>query len=229
MLLLEIFRAILKFFSRKTLVESDTPSVFDSQEHENDNKLPTYQNPPPPPPLKKPEATEIVGEEVEADKNLPKAAKKDLILQVVLHDETVNCSLSKLYVDGKFFCWVLEDGYRQIKVAGETRIPPGRYGVVRRHQGSFAQKYKARWGHLYGFEIVGVPDFKHILIHIGNDAQDTRGCLLVGERVDKNGTEFVLRESTQAYDRLYNLLRSAFEGGGRVFIEIERAQKIATA
>lgn len=36
---------------------------------------------------------------------------------------TPNSTLSLVFLDNKQFCFTIEDGYRDIKVDGETRIP----------------------------------------------------------------------------------------------------------
>ena len=107
-----------------------------------------------------------------------------------------DCTLGKLYVDGKFFCYTLEDEYRKIKVKGETRIPAGTYKVALRYSPKFSPrtKHDMLW-------IQNVPGFSFILIHPGNSDDDTEGCILVGSVADQKDRKIF--NSRDAYKKLY--------------------------
>jgi hypothetical protein len=107
------------------------------------------------------------------------------------------------------------------KVPGETRIPPGVYQIGKRTEGAFYQEYKRKFQHRLALEILDVPGFQYILIHIGNTVGDTRGCLLTGTGVDFNGN-FAVLKSTSAYLTLYEKISEAFDRGEGVEIEISR-------
>jgi hypothetical protein len=61
-------------------------------------------------------------------------------------------------------------------------------------------------------EVLDVPNFEHILIHCGNDEDDTSGCLLLGNTQTENiaSTGFV-GGSTAAYKRVYPPIAAALE------------------
>lgn len=82
-------------------------------------------------------------------------------------------TLGRLYVDGLFECWTLEDVVRPLgqKVKGETAIPFGSYELV--------IDMSERFGRLMP-HILNVPDFSGVRIHSGNTVNDTEGCVLVG-------------------------------------------------
>src|SRR5690242_20645910 len=82
--------------------------------------------------------------------------------------ETSDRTVSVLAANGKDFCFILEDGYREVKVPGETRIPAGKYPVVPRYVGDFYTKYKRNYRHKCSIQIDNVPGFEQILMHIGN-------------------------------------------------------------
>jgi hypothetical protein len=64
-----------------------------------------------------------------------------------------------------------------------------------------------------------VPNFKYVLIHIGNDDDDTAGCLLVGETVlNPRGSKIVIGNSTSAYAAMYKKVSSAIIAGEEVTI-----------
>jgi hypothetical protein len=139
-----------------------------------------------------------------------------------LSDNKVS-TIGALYIDGVFQCFTLEDEKRLTKVMGETRIPDGVYDVVFRKEGTHHAKYGARYGEAhYGMlHIINVPNFKWILIHIGNTEKDTDGCLLVGEIAYASHT---IGSSTVAYEKLYKKVADALLKGDKVTIEFRDVQ-----
>lgn len=117
----------------------------------------------------------------------------------------------KLYVDGQYFCDTLEDTVRNLpteaKVAGETAIPAGTYKVIVNRSPRFG-RYLPR--------LIDVPYFTGILIHRGNTAKDTAGCILVGKDAG-NGT---LVHSTPIEVSLTNTLKREQEIGNDITIKI---------
>lgn len=103
-------------------------------------------------------------------------------------------TIGKLYIDGEFFCNTLEDTDRELdssmplseiktkKVYGETAIPYGTYRVV---TNVVSPKFKDRaWAKPYGGKLprlLNVPGFEGVLIHVGNSAEDSLGCILLGK------------------------------------------------
>ena len=91
-------------------------------------------------------------------------------------------TLGLLFLDGAFQCFVCEDESRKVKVPGKTRIPAGEYHIGVRIEGGFHAKYSQRFPdwHKGMLELLDVPGFQWVLIHVGNTHEDTAGCLLVG-------------------------------------------------
>lgn len=145
-----------------------------------------------------------------------------MTLHVQAVAETDNSTLSVLYHEGRFLCFVLEDGHRLEKVKHETRIWPGVYQVRRRMHGGFFEKYSKLYGHRYAIELLNVPLFEDILIHIGNNVRDTSGCLLVGLGCSSNGKDFAISQSQAAYIRVYDIVEAAFARGEQVQVRISR-------
>ena len=85
-------------------------------------------------------------------------------------------TIGRLYIDGAHFCHTLEPKERDLsiesKVMGKTAIPKGTYRIELRHS--------PRFGRLLP-RLINVPFFEGVLIHRGNTAKDTEGCILVGE------------------------------------------------
>jgi hypothetical protein len=85
-----------------------------------------------------------------------------------------NASLSQLYWNGTFICYICEDEIRQIgfKIAGETAI-----------WGDFLYKMSLEDSGKFGPNtptINGVPMFKYIRMHDGVNEAQTDGCLIYG-------------------------------------------------
>src|SRR5210317_776912 len=116
----------------------------------------------------------------------------------------------------KFLCYTLEDQAQTQKVWGETRIPAGTYNLSLRTEGGFHTRYKAKFGgfHKGMIHVDDVPNFEYILWHIGNDDDDTAGCLLVGKTSQDN----FIGNSTTAYKEIYPPIRDAILSGEEVTV-----------
>ncbi len=115
-----------------------------------------------------------------------------------------DATLSLIWVDGSFECFGIEDEFREEKVANETRIPIGTYKIGVRTVGGFNNRYTSKFPdfHQGMLQVLDVPDFEYILIHIGNTEEDTSGCLVVGENAHTS-TSIKNSSSTNAYKKLY--------------------------
>jgi hypothetical protein len=80
------------------------------------------------------------------------------------------------------------------------------YDLALRAYGGHHERYKDRFPlfHVGMIQIMNVPNFKDILIHIGNKDDDTAGCLLTGNVANNNriGDGFI-QQSTDAYVAMY--------------------------
>lgn len=125
-----------------------------------------------------------------------------------------DATLSIVQVDDEFVCFGLEDEHREHKIPGETRIMAGHYKVGVRNVGGFDSLYRKKFQGMHQgmLQILDVPHFEHILIHIGNTDKDTAGCLLVGDGASTSG-EIRVTNSTSAYKKLYNkVIHAALDG-----------------
>lgn len=120
-------------------------------------------------------------------------------------------TVGRLYVDGKLFCNTLEDVVRRLpeekKIPGKTAIPAGTYRVIFNWSPKFGRNLP---------RLLNVPCFEGILIHPGNTAEDSAGCILVG----KNTSTGRLSESRYTSDRLNVLIEDAQRKGEAITIEI---------
>lgn len=111
-----------------------------------------------------------------------------LLLKRTVFSDTF--TLGELLIDGKFFCYTVEDMDRdankdgdlddtgEAKVYGETAIPKGTYKVVL----SMSNRFKKLMP-----EVLNVKGFAGIRIHAGNTALDSHGCIIVGLAKTING------------------------------------------
>ena len=93
------------------------------------------------------------------------------------------------------------------KVKGKTAFPDGRYRVTLNPSCRFRRLLP---------RLQKVPGFDDILIHQGNTAKDTQGCILVGENTQRG---MVLR-STVTLNALHSRLLNAIAEGKQIFITI---------
>lgn len=102
-------------------------------------------------------------------------------IQVTRHTLNSKYTIGRMYLDGKYFCDTLEDPVRRLKtakdkIAGDTAIPAGTYTVTM----MMSPRFKRVLPRLHN-----VPFFEGVLIHRGNTAKDTEGCILVGKNTKK--------------------------------------------
>lgn len=131
--------------------------------------------------------------------------------------ETPNSTYGELKHGDKHLCFVIEDGHREVKEKGKTRIPTGRYKVGRYGSDSaligpkakkLLKAYNERWAHTWIAKLERVPGFDGILIHTGNTPKDTEGCLLPNTflTIDYQTNQYEGSDSRVAYQKLYNYL-----------------------
>ena len=120
-------------------------------------------------------------------------------------------TIGSLSVNGEWLCWTGEDRVREpgeAKVYGKTAIPAGKYHVIV----NLSPRLKKRMPRL-----VNVPGFEGILIHKGNTAEDTSGCVLVGAQVDSPTR---ISNCGKVFDELFQKIDYAYGSGEGVTIEI---------
>ncbi|MEE9393729.1 MAG: DUF5675 family protein [Planctomycetota bacterium] len=129
-------------------------------------------------------------------------------------DATLGFLMVARVASWQFACFTCEDEHRAQKVHGETRIPAGRYQIKLRTEGGRHARYKTAFplSHVGMLWLQDVPGFEWVYIHIGNDDDDTLGCILVGE--DRNETLRNVQRSRTAYSRIYREIAAAVEREG---------------
>lgn len=136
--------------------------------------------------------------------------------------QTPTETIGKLVHGDEIICYTLEDIAREPKVVGETRIPAGTYQIKKRIEGGMIRKYRERFGNShYMLWLQNVPNFQYIMIHIGNTAQDSSGCVLAGTSYEEyEPDKYRLLNSTGAYLYLWNMVDKEFKNQNDVYIII---------
>ena len=130
-------------------------------------------------------------------------------LRLERRPSTTSATLGRLWMAE---CVTLENVVRDgPKLDDETAIPEGRYRVT--------VTMSQRFGRMMPL-INDVPGFTGIRIHSGNTAEDTSGCVLVGQ-VERDGHIYGSRLALQA---LQSKIGAALASGDEVWIEVVNAE-----
>ncbi len=118
-------------------------------------------------------------------------------------------TLGLLFLNDKFFCYTLEDTYREVKIKKETRIPQGTYVLgFNRHLTGLTKTYrKSRPWFEYHLHVKDVPNYQGVYIHVGNTIKDTEGCLLVADSINSSSAKRSIYNSRETFKRLYLTLK----------------------
>jgi hypothetical protein len=117
-------------------------------------------------------------------------------------------TVGKIFLNGQFICYSLEDTYREIdnepvsswKIMGQTAIPKGTYNI----SVTMSQRFQVKLPLL-----ADVPGFSGVRIHTGNSSKDTEGCILVGSTWD--GKSDWLGASKLAFSPLLQMIQDSKE------------------
>lgn len=132
-------------------------------------------------------------------------------------------TIGRMEINGRYFCDTLEDtdrGLREsmtedeiaaLKVKGATAIPTGTYRID-------MQTRSPRFGRVLP-RLVSVKGYSGVLIHSGNTAADTEGCILVGENRERGK----VLNSRATLERLLVFLRAAQAEGEEIELTITRS------
>lgn len=145
-------------------------------------------------------------------------------ISVKRYSDNGESTLGLLYVNNKFFCYTIEDTYRDVKVKHQTRIPEGEYKMTLRDVGGMTGRYKEKFPAIHKgmLWIRNVPNFEYVYFHMGNDKDDSSGCILTADTVNNNTiTDGFAGSSRPAYVRFYKEVVKALDLGEEVNVHIE--------
>ncbi len=131
-------------------------------------------------------------------------------LRIIRKTFTEKSTIGELHLDGQFFCYTLEDKDRGLtddmsiltikakKLFGITAIPYGSYKMV--------VNTSPKFGRLLP-RFINIKGFDGVLMHRGNTAEDTLGCIIVGYKKGKD----TVYESTKAEADLVAKIKNQLE------------------
>ena len=127
-----------------------------------------------------------------------------------------SATIGELYIDKKYIADTLEDRVRPEgeKVYGKTAISEGTYEVKLTYSPRFKKILP---------EILNVPNFSGIRIHSLNKAEESEGCIGVGEWNGKD-TNWI-SNSRIAFNELMSLLQKAANNKEKITITINNLWK----
>lgn len=140
-------------------------------------------------------------------------------------------TIGKLYINGVYFSDTIEDTDRGLKqdtpleeikkkkVYAKTAIPTGTYEITMNIVSPRLSKkvfYRQNCNGGRVPRLLNVPGFDGVLIHVGNTAADSAGCILVGN----NSQVGKVLNSKTTFLRLYKLLDVAARNGEKITITI---------
>jgi hypothetical protein len=129
--------------------------------------------------------------------------------------ENAECVIGSLSIDGAAECFTLEkplqfDG--RDNVPDKTCIPEGRYRVSSQYSLKFSRMMP---------RLVDVPGREAIEIHWGNSADDTDGCILLGE---VRLSDTMIGESKAAFAAFEPKLEQAIANNEEIWITVKNPQ-----
>lgn len=148
-----------------------------------------------------------------------------ITLQRTHENKAGEATFGKIYADGAFVCYSLEDKVRETeqsvaawKIKGRTAIPstdhpslddmPG-YRVTLEHSPRFGPET---------LTLSAVPGYSFVRMHAGNSDEDTEGCPLLGMAINDEG--IVGGTSRSAVTLLKDIVEQAIRDGKQVWLEI---------
>lgn len=154
-----------------------------------------------------------------------------MLLRIERRYKKAGYTIGRLWIDGEEVCDTLEDTDRGLrsdmseaeilkkKISGKTAIPTGLYNINMR---LYSPRFGGKSFYLRTCDgrlprLVGTKGFTGVLIHCGNSAADTEGCILVGQNLVVGG----LLNSQINFEKVVKRMREADARGEQIQIRIE--------
>lgn len=153
----------------------------------------------------------------------------EILIKRIAKKETY--TIGKLYIDGKYYCDTIEDKDRGLtqsmsskeiadkKIKHKTAIPTGKYELTLKVKSPKYSQKKAFVDYCNAFmpRFVNIPGYEGVLIHTGNTAEDSSGCIVVGY----NKVVGKVINSMNAFKTIYPVMKTASDKGEKITVTIE--------
>lgn len=132
---------------------------------------------------------------------------------------TAGTTFGQLFIDKTVFCKTLEDEIRELpgipveqwKVPDYTCIPSGRYRITMENSPRFGPDT---------ITVNDVPGFTAIRVHGGNDKDDTEGCIIVGDQINREQGTISGAQARGVLKRLKERIHAGLQDGGEIWLTI---------
>lgn len=122
-------------------------------------------------------------------------------------------------IEGVHECLTLEDQIREVpgqpviewKVPKETAIPSGRYRITLELSPRFGPDT---------LTVNRVPGFEGVRCHGGTTIADTEGCIILGDRLDRDKMTIAGARTDHVLDRMKDKIREAIAAGQTCWLTI---------
>lgn len=145
-------------------------------------------------------------------------------------------TIGRFYVNGKYICDTIEDADRglsstmtvehikSLKIYGKTAIPYGTYDITMNVKSpKFSVKpFYQRVCNGFVPRLIDVKGFEGVLIHTGNTADDSFGCILVGDNTERGK----VTKSKDMFEKIMNeYLLPAKKRNEKITIQVTEVYK----
>lgn len=186
-------------------------------------------------------ANDVPKEEKVLDNQSLADAAPALNLQIERYSFGEKDTLGKFYINGKFYSYTLEDihpskGKSRFEFSENAEnklyfncIPAGLYELaLRTTGGGMHTTYTLKYPHIHKgmLSLLHVPQMPYIFFQIGASEADTKGCIIVGEKIvdEANVTQARgMQGSEDAYCLIYPLVADYLVKGGKVYLTVTDA------
>lgn len=121
----------------------------------------------------------------------------------------------RMFVNGLHLAYTCEDEDRHLETVGTQEKQHGRTGISRGTyalENSFSQRFQRELP-----AVLDVPGFAGIRIHGGNRAEDSLGCILIGQVRTASG----IAQCAATVQRLVAMIQAAEDRGEACWLEVK--------
>jgi hypothetical protein len=129
-------------------------------------------------------------------------------LTVLRYIDDGETTLGLIFLRNKFFAYTLEDTHRDEKLKGKTRISSGIYTIGYSPVDPAYSRITRDYLRIYSpwftkhLHIQNVPNFEGIYIHVGNNHENTDGCILIADGVSAASQQKMLQHSRRCLSKV---------------------------